>query len=370
MAVWWLQGAAVFAQSTSNGELKLDTGKEIYLAGCAGCHGPDGKGMPKTTLGFEPPSSFPDFSDCNGSVRERNFDWRATIHEGGAAGRGWSDIMPSFSEALTRDQIDKVMGYLRTFCSEPAWPRGELNLPRAIATEKAFPEDETVITTEINANGTPGVSNELAYERRFGAKNQLEFSFPFAFQQAPATGTWFGGVGDLGLGLKRVLFHKLNENSGSILSVQGGIHVPTGNRDHDLGSGVTTFETFASFGQLLPKMAFVQEQVGADLPKDTSRAPQSLFWHTAVGKTFAQKGGYGRIWTPMLELLGDRDLVDGSRMNWDLLPEFQVSLSRRQHIMADIGVRFPVNNTVGRTTTVVFYLLWDWFDGGLREGWK
>src|ERR1041385_8309846 len=84
IAVWWLQGGAVFAQTTANGDLKLHTGKEIYLAGCVGCHGPDGKGMPKTTLGFEPPSSFPDFSDCNGSVRERNFDWRAAIQIGRA----------------------------------------------------------------------------------------------------------------------------------------------------------------------------------------------------------------------------------------------------------------------------------------------
>ena len=54
-------------------ELKLDTGKEIFEAGCIGCHGPGGKGQPQSTLGFEPPSTYPDFSDCNGSVREKNF---------------------------------------------------------------------------------------------------------------------------------------------------------------------------------------------------------------------------------------------------------------------------------------------------------
>jgi hypothetical protein len=37
--------------------------------------------------------------------------------------------------------------------------------------------------------------------------------------------------------------------------------------------------------------------------------------------------------------------------------------------MANLGVRLPVNNTSGRTTQVVFYLLWDWFDGTLFEGW-
>jgi hypothetical protein len=48
----------------------------------------------------------------------------------------------------------------------------------------------------------------------------------------------------------------------------------------------------------------------------------------------------------------------------------QVSLSKRQHILASVGVQFPVNNTMGRSTQVLFYVLWDWFDGGWREGWK
>jgi len=51
------------------------------------------------------------------------------------------------------------------------------------------------------------------------------------------------------------------------------------------------------------------------------------------------------------------------------VPEVQFSLSKRQHILANVGVRRPVNNTFGRTTQLVFYVLWDWFDGSLREGW-
>ena len=154
----WLRGALLAqtpqtpSPAAAASELKLDTGKEIFEAACIGCHGPGGRGQPQTTLGFEPPATFPDFSDCNGSTRERIADWRATIHEGGP-GRGFSDIMPSFAEALTLEQIDRVTSYLRTLCTEPAWPLGELNLPRALLTEKAFPEDETVVTMAANANG-------------------------------------------------------------------------------------------------------------------------------------------------------------------------------------------------------------------------
>ena len=64
-----------------------------------------------------------------------------------------------------------------------------------------------------------------------------------------------------------------------------------------------------------------------------------------------------------------RDLETGAKTNWDIVPEMQFSLSRRQHILANFGVRTPANNRTGRATELVFYVLWDWFDGGLREGW-
>src|SRR5437667_12610430 len=89
--------------SAQTDELKLDTGEEIFKAACIGCHGPNGKGQPISTLGFEPPATFPDFTDCNGSTREREFDWKATIHEG-RHGRGFSEIMPSFAGRLTNDE--------------------------------------------------------------------------------------------------------------------------------------------------------------------------------------------------------------------------------------------------------------------------
>ncbi len=71
----------------------------------------------------------------------------------------------------------------------------------------------------------------------------------------------------------------------------------------------------------------------------------------------------------MVELLGFKELEDGQKVNWDIVPQLQVSLSTRQHILANVGVRIPVNERDGRKTQVLFYLLWDWFDGGLFGGW-
>src|SRR5581483_122072 len=167
--------------------------------------------------------------------------------------------------------------------------------------------------------------------------------------------------GDTGVGLKRVFLANLH--TGSIFAIQGEGIFPSGNQSRGFGTGTTTFETFASYGQFLPANSFLQLQMGADLPKDTTKSPQSVFGRAAVGKNLFQGQGRGRLSVPMTELLFDRDLQTGAKTNFDVLPEFQVTLSRRQHVRADIGVRVPVTNTAGRSVQVEFYLLWDWFDG-------
>lgn len=358
----WKQGT-VHAQNPATEEITLNTGKEIFEGGCIACHGPDAKGMPRSTVGFDQP--LPDFTDCNATVREPNSDWLSIIHGGGPA-RGFSEIMPSFTEALKKEQIEKVVEYLRGFCKESGWPRGELNLPRAIVTEKAFPEDEAVITTNVAAEGPGALSHEIVYEKRFGKANQMELSVPFSFDH-PENSHWAGGVGDVALGMKRMLYHNLP--SGTIFSVGGEVALPTGDAARGFGNGVTVFEPFAMFDQIFPADSFVQFQGGVELPTHTDEKAQEAFWRTAIGKTFTQGGGFGRMWTPMVEVLGARELETGALAEWDLLPQMQVTLSRRQHIRANFGVRVPVSNTAGRSTEIVFYLLWDWFDGGLREGW-
>ncbi len=84
--------------------------------------------------------------------------------------------MPSFREALADDQIEMVIGHVRNFCREPAWPRGELNFPRALVTEKAFPEDEMVMDVAINAEGNAGITDRVVYEKRLGSRGQLDVS--------------------------------------------------------------------------------------------------------------------------------------------------------------------------------------------------
>ncbi len=359
--------AAAFALAVHPQEAarKLDNGRDIFRAGCAGCHGLDGKGAPDTQVGFEKPDTFPDFSSCDQSTPERENDWRSTILDGGRA-RGFSRIMPSFREALTSEQVDLVVKYLRGLCKDPKWPLGEMNLPRPLVTEKAFPENEAILTTAVNANGSGLVEQNLTYEKRFGARYNIELALPYALSKE--TGRWMGGVGDVSIGLKRVL--AANSRTGSIVSAQGEVKLPTGNRQLGFGTGVTVFEGFAAYDQLLPGQSFLLFQGGVERPTNTRTAPTAVYWRSVIGKSLRENGGVGRMWSPMTELLADRDLVTGAKTNWDIVPQMQVTLSRRQHIRANVGVRTPVNNRAGRSTQIVFYLLWDWFDGGFTDGWK
>lgn len=349
-------------QPVRNGD--IEAGRKIYTSACAACHGADGRGTPTTIAGFEQPRTFPDFTRCDQTTPELDTAYKAVILHGGPY-RGFSQIMPSFSEALNPQQADDLVAYLRSFCRNPRWPRGELNLPRALATEKAYPEDEEVITTAVNIQGAPGIANHIIHEQRFGMKNQIEVDVPITFVHPEHT--WYGGVGDVVLGVKRVMFSSLH--TGSILSLQGEFIAPTGNQARGLGTGTTTFGTFAMFDQLFPTNTFIQFQGGANLPFDTKKAPQDVFWNTAIGQSFARDNGLGRLWSPMVEFVADRELINAAKTNWNVLPEMQVTISRRQHVRGNLGFSFPVNNTAGRQRQVLFYLLWDWADGRLNEGW-
>jgi hypothetical protein len=333
---------------------------EIYGSACSSCHGFDGKGLPQSHVGFEDP--LPDFTDCNFATREPDADWVAVAHEGGPV-RGFSPMMPSFGGALTVEELELAISHIRTFCPDETWPRGELNFPRALFTEKAFPEDETVLTSSFPLEGAGFFQNELVVEKRFGARSQFELAVPFGWKE---DGDWNGGIGDIGMGVKHVIADSLE--SGSILSLTGELKLPSGNREKGFGKGAVMFEPFLSFGQALPSELFLHAQGGVEISSDKEKADDEGFWRFALGRSFSQ-GEWGRSWSPMLEVLGTKEFESGSKIEWDLVPQIQIALNTRQHIMLNVGVRLPVTDTSHRQTAVLFYLFWEWFDGGLKEGW-
>jgi len=337
-------------------------GAQIFEAACATCHARDGRGTPQPAIGFDVPIR--DFTDCTASA-EPSPDWFAVVHEGGPV-RALDRHMPAFGEALTADDIEKVVDHLRTFCAErEAWPIGDLNFPRAFFTEKAFPENETVLTTSVSTKGDTAIGNELVYERRLGARNQLEVIVPIDFQQQASGQSWVKGIGDLAFALRRTFL--ASASTGTIAAAGAEMILPTGNVDRGLGNGHTVIEPFAMWGQALPRDSYFQMHGGIEIPTDGD-ATKEAYLRTAIGTTFAQDRGFGRAWAPQLEVLWARPF--GEQSEWDVVPQLQVSLSKLQHVLLAGGVRVPLTQREERHPQVLVYFLWDWFDGGLFSFWK
>jgi mono/diheme cytochrome c family protein len=363
---------ALASQSSPSSDTALPanaTGQEIFVAACATCHGMDGKGSPPAVVGFDLPlpngHTFPDFTDCATNTVEPLGDWMAVAHRGGPV-RALDRRMPAFGDALSDEQIERAIRYLWTFCDDSAWPRGDLNLPRAFFTEKAFPENESVWTTGVTTSGAKAVTNELLYEHRIGARWQYEIAVPSGVSQAEPGGAWNRGLGDVEVALRRTLYARLDR--GSIFAAGAAVTLPTGKEELGLGNGFTIYEPFAMWGQIVGGSGFVQVHAGYEFPSNRTLGDREGFIRTAFGYTVAQDQGFGRAWSPMLEVLAAKP--ESATTEWDVVPQLQISLSKLQHILVDVGVRVPLNEREERKPQLLMYLLWDWFDGGLFEFWK
>jgi hypothetical protein len=235
-----------------------------------------------------------------------------------------------------------------------------------MVTEKAFVEDEFVLSAAMATRSPRNVDSKLVYEQRFLRRWQFEIMVPFGVASG-ADGSREAGVGDIAAGAKTVLLASLN--SGSILSLAGEVALPTGNKDKGFGKGVVVFEPFLSLGQILLWEFFLHMQTGAEIPaKDTSGVETEGFLRAALGRSLVW-GKFGRSFSPMVEAVAFRELKGGAPTSLDLVPQVQISLSRRQHVLASLGASFPTANREGRSPQAMAYVLWDWFDGGLFEAW-
>ena len=335
----WLSGSAQAAQNSDRSAMSAG---QLYESACAACHGADGRGQPMAVRGFD--TDPPDFTDCSLTTPEADLDWYSVIHRGGPV-RAFDSMMPAFGDELSDAEIGKLIGYLRGFCTERGWPHGDLNMPRPFVTEKAYPENEAVVTATMGRGGERAVSSVFLYEHRVGRRGQYEI---FARD-----------VDEIGGAYKHVMLD--SHRSGSIFSGGGEVKVQTGG---------AVLEAFVTLSQALPMVTdgFMHAHAGFETPADAGSAPKEAFWRLAVGKSFMEHT-WGRAWSPMVELLASRAIQAGTTNEWDVLPQMQVSLSTRQHVLLNAGVRVPVTQRDSRRTSVLVYVLWDWFDGSFFSGW-
>ena len=159
-----------------------------------------------------------------------------------------------------------------------------------------------------------------------------------------------------------------NFDRGSIFAAGGAVVLPTGKESEGLGNGFWIYEPFAMWDQFLGRSGFVQVHAGIEIPSDQTVGTNEGFVRTAFGYTLAQDQGFGRAWTPMFEVLAA--MPEGAATEWDVVPQVQISLSKLQHVLLNVGVRLPLNERDERKPEVLTYVLWDWFDGGLFDFWK
>jgi hypothetical protein len=346
----------------------LKSDRDVYQAACAACHGADGTGASPSQLGFDVP--LPDFTDCGFSSREPAADWLAVAHDGGPT-RGFDPMMPAFGDALSTQQLKKAVAHVKGFCAETRWPQGELNLPRCLATAKAYPEDELVFEMGSTVNTPVTIYANLVVAKRIAARHQIEAVLPFGVKQVETDDgeylyRWGEGIGDMALGWKSVVWH--SGRAGTIGSLAGEVILPTGDEADELGKGIFAFEPYLAIGQIIPYLGFLQLQVGGELSTDPDIADHEIFWRAAYGREFSQ-GSFGRVWAPIVEVLGTAELAEETAIAWAIVPELFLTLNQRQHIMFSAGAKIPVTEfEAGRIEAMVF-LLWDWFDGGFLEGW-
>jgi hypothetical protein len=236
-------------------------------------------------------------------------------------------------------------------------------------TEKAFVEDEFIFTAGAATQQPYEVMGELLYETRFGKRSQLELVIPFGAVEMEGDeqdgGGWGGGLGDVALGIKHVLVAALS--SGTIFSGLAEVVLPTGQQDEGMGGGAVVFEPAVLLGQSLGPAGFIHFQGGAEIPIEKDPAIEA-FWRLVYGYTFTE-GPFGRAWSPMLGVLGSMEVEGGAEPHWDLVPQLQVALNTRQHVMLGVAARIPVEPGEDRAVGAWVYLLWEWFDGGFGEGW-
>ena len=178
-------------------------------------------------------------------------------------------------------------------------------------------------------------------------RTQIEGKVPFGALEQDPSDDWDAGIRDVTLGVKQNLFSSLG--SGSIVSAGAEVKLPVGDKGTGLGKGTTVFEGYLAYGQIVAGDGFFQLQAIGEVPTDRDVAAREAKWRGAFGWTLTQ-GAFGRSWTPMVEVLGTAEFEDDATpVDWDLVPQIQVSLNTRQYVLANIG---PQSSGDGRRPAV------------------
>lgn len=308
-------------------------GDSLYGAWCARCHGVDARGTPAVSVRTAVAPA--DLATCAVNSAETEDQWVGVVTQGGAA-FGLSLDMPAYGDAGTPEQIRAVVRYVRSLCRERGWPPGELNFPRGFLVEKAYPENELVVTAE-------GRGQELIYERRAGRRLQFEAAVSTLIDSIDRPFDHATGA------IKYNVWHSLERRA--LASVGLEASPPLGRRDR------WELEPFVALGVERPDF-IVQGEVLAGWEETEGIAGGSL--RLGAGRDLNR-------FVPMVE--AGWDWARGAAGTLTVYPQTWIKLSRLRHVAGSIGAGIPLNGPDRGQVTLTAFLLWDFGDGPLLKGW-
>jgi hypothetical protein len=306
----------------------------LYRQWCSSCHGEDARGASRSSARLEVPAA--DLAACAVSSAEPEELWVDVVRDGGAS-VGLSVDMPAFGEGATLDQIRAVVRYIKSLCGEAGWPPGELNLPRPLLAEKAFPENEVVIETR-------GRAQEFIYERRIGRRLQVEGA---ARTLADSGGGFQSATG----AVKYNAWHDLSRHALVSLGLEVTPPLKSGTRWEvepyvayglNPGGGALIIQ-----GELLAPWEETEGIIGAELRVGVGRQAGRVVPMLEAGWTIPREGQQALV----------------------LVPQSWFQLSRLGHVAASVGVELPVAGLDQRRASLRAFVLWDFGDGPLLRGW-
>jgi mono/diheme cytochrome c family protein len=332
----------------------LEAGRKTYETICAACHGPAGRPdlSSPAVQSLDPRPA--DLSDPLFNSREPLADWHTVVTHGGTA-LGLSAAMPAQAGTLTEEQIRDVVAYAKTLApGSEAYPPGDLNFFLPIRTKKAFPEDEVVWKSRLTEQEGDNVwRNVLEIEKRFGKRSMAVLEVVHEDDGTDSE------ITEVEIGAKHVLHWNVERQA--ILSGAVVVAIPT---DSDESEEIIPY---LAWGRRLSERATVQTSTRLILPVDD--VDQGEF--ELAGIMHYVWAGRAQAIFPALEFTAtmpfDRD-DDEDSVQWTLLPQARIGLTRGGHVALNVGVEFPLSDQ-DYNTRYHLNLLWDFADGSFFKGW-
>ena len=332
----------------------LAAGRATFEQSCAACHGPSGRPDPSNPAvqALDPKPA--DLSDPLFNSREPADDWNIVVTHGGPA-LGLSAAMPAQQSALSPEEIANVVAYAKTLApGSERYPPGEMNFFLPVRTKKAFPEDEVVLKgryTDAETGSDPW-RMILEIEKRFGRRSMamLEVVYDDDGEQRE--------VSMIEAGAKTVLHWNLEKRS--ILS--GALMYAYATDDDESDEGIA----YLAYGRQLSERSTFQGSSRVIVPLDD--ADQGEVELAGVAHY---------LWTPRrravfpgLELTATIpfDPGDDDAVQWTVLPQVRIGLTRGGHVALNLGAEIPLSDQ-SYDARYYLQLLWDFADGSFFKGW-